>query len=407
MTDPAALGAAPAATWRERFQRKVRDNALHYQRFLQQHRHDAERVAKEMPNIVKAAEMALSEEWAWEAGIVLVEAGWTPAEMQGYLSAWRALAEHALELSRHLSAAGAAGAEEHTAALLDMLGELDRILGDNAAALVRLTEALGLYRRMDCRAGAGRVLAHLSQVHLSNGDLAAADRCCCEAASLLDDGQIAERALLYNNWGIVARRLGRYEEAETHYRRAEALFAASGNRRGQAKVLNNLGSLLYAQRSPQAEAYFCQALDLYRCLGDELHVARTQVNLGALYHEVLGRTEDALYLHLAVEPVFRRLGDRPYQAHARNNIAVFLEALGRWEEAQEAYAQAAELYLAVNHRAQAAAALISLSEVSLTRGQPTAAKMALEQAGALLGSLARIPEDLTARLAAQQARLQT
>ncbi|MCS6845292.1 MAG: tetratricopeptide repeat protein [Caldilineales bacterium] len=405
MVDAAASLAPATSDLRERFRRKIALNADHYLRFVEAHRYDPQLLAREMANIVKAAELALSEEGAWQSGIALVESGQRLAELRGHLGLWRALTEQALAVCRRLAAAGLAEAAEHEGALLDNLGEIARTLGETGAAKRYFEAALERYRAIGRPAGVGRVLAHLSQVYLHTGDVLAADRCCAEAASVLAEDDLAELALLYNNWGLVTSRLRRTEEAQAHYRQAEALFARLGNVRGQAKVLNNLGQLYYEMGRPEAEAYFLRALELYRRLGDDPHAARTQVNLGAFYHDILGRTEHALQLHQAVEPVFRRLGDRLYQAHTKNNIGVFLADLGRREEAREAYQQAAQLYLELDDRTSAAGALANLAEVLLDLGHQSEAAASLVRARTLLDGVDHPPRWVTTQFAALAARL--
>lgn len=406
MVDAAAYPALATSDLRERFRRKIALNAAYYLRFIEEHRHDPRRLAQEMANIVKAAEMALSEERAWQSGIALVETGQRVAELRGYLDLWRALTERALAVCRQLAADGLAEATAHEAALLDNLGEIARTLGEASAAKRYFEAALERYRAIGQRAGIGRVLAHLSQVYLHSGDILAADRCCAEAAALLAEEDLAELALLYNNWGLVASRLRRPDEAQGYFRQAEALFARLGNLRGQAKVLNNLGQLYYEMGRPEAEAYLLRALELYRQLGDDPHAARAQVNLGVFYHEILGRTEHALHLHQAVEPVFRRLGDRLYQAHTKNNIGVFLADLGRREEAREAYQQAAQLYLELDDRTSAAGALANLAEVLLDLGRQDEATVNLARATALLDGVDHVPRWVAAQFAALAERLE-
>jgi Tfp pilus assembly protein PilF len=92
-----------------------------------------------------------------------------------------------------------------------------------------------------------------------------------------------------------------------------------------------------------------------------------------------------------VEPLFRRLGDRPWLARVVNNQGVFLTALGRRVEAAHAYEEAAELHLIIADRALAASSLLNWAELMLDHGQVAEAQMRLERAQELLSALLSPP----------------
>jgi tetratricopeptide (TPR) repeat protein len=82
-----------------------------------------------------------------------------------------------------------------------------------------------------------------------------------------------------------------------------------------AQSLNNLASLYYSQgRYKEAEHYFLEALELFKCLlgGEHPDVALILNNLAALY-ESQGRYKDAEHLYLqALEIAEHKLGaDHP------------------------------------------------------------------------------------------------
>ena len=92
--------------------------------------------------------------------------------------------------------------------------------------------------------------------------------------------------------------------------------------------------------------------------GDEINAARSRVILGVALHGK-GQTEQALAMHREVEPLFRRLSDRPWLARVVNNQGVFLATLGRTVEAAQAYEEAVELHLINADRALAASSLLN------------------------------------------------
>ena len=310
-----------------RFRRKIAVNAASWLSFMQQHAHDRAAMDREMANLRKAVQQALAEPTAWEPGLALTSQAWQHVETRGYWLAWQDLLEQAVQVSRQ------AGRPTDEAYLLDQLGELARILGDNRRAQACFDEALARSRDLDDSAGAGRVLTHLSQIHIALGDLDAAGACCQQAASIferLGDGN--ELAIAHNNWGIVFFNQSRFDDALAHFEQAAIGFAAAANQRGLAKAIGNQGDV-YWQTKHRAEASgrYQQAIEIDQQIGHDVHAARLRVNLAILLHEQR-RDEEALALHLEIEPFFRRLSDRPWLAKVHNNMGIFLACLGRFDE---------------------------------------------------------------------------
>ncbi len=155
----------------------------------------------------------------------------------------------------------------------------------------------------------------MATVAYSNRSLKLAETLIAQA-ELTDDHRLASSAAF--NHGIALAELGRDEEAEAAYRRAEE--------RGHAGARSNLGSLLHRLgRDEEAEAAFRRA--------EERGDANAASNLGALLHE-LGRDEEA-------EAAFLR-GEVRGDAGAAFNLGVLLHETGRDEEAEAAYRRAEE-----------------------------------------------------------------
>ena len=113
----------------------------------------------------------------------------------------------------------------------------------------------------------------------------------------------------------------------------------------------------------------------------------------------------ALALHREVEPLLRRVGDRPWLAWVLNNQGVFLAALGRPDDALVAYHEAVRLLLATDNHAEAANALTNCAEVHLDQGRTVEAQDALAQARALLQALPDPPPWIVQWYQSQVARV--
>lgn len=392
---------SPGATdYLIRYRRKIALNVAGWLEFVQHHRDDTAALDREMANLRKAIQQALAEPQAWEPGLALAGEAWHHVEQRGYWLAWQDLLEQAVQVSRQ------AGRPADEAFLLDQLGELARILGDNRRALEHFQAALNLSRTLDDSAGVGRVLTHCSQIYLALGDLAAAVSCCQEAVDTfeaLDD--TAHLAIAHNNWGIILVQQGRQSDALAHFDRAEAGFTAVNNQRGLAKAIGNRGDVFWQlARWPEATECYRRAIEIDELIGHEVHAARMRMNAAIVAHQQ-GRHVEALALHQEIEPLFRRLHDLPQLARVNNNMGIFLAHLSRFEESQSAFDNAIRLHLDAGDRLLATDALTNCAEHLLDQERSEEAADYLRRARALLDALPSPPDYLRRDWSQQWQRL--
>jgi tetratricopeptide (TPR) repeat protein len=118
----------------------------------------------------------------------------------------------------------------------------------------------------------------------------------------------------------------------------------SGNRLGEAWVLDRLGYSLARLRDREAFGHLERALAIRRELGDALGEAQTAVALGDGYLQVEGPSETALG-HLRHAADLLRAMDRPaLRGTALNNLGEVYFGLGNLDAAVECYLEASELY---------------------------------------------------------------
>jgi DNA-binding SARP family transcriptional activator len=153
----------------------------------------------------------------------------------------------------------------------------------------------------------------------------------------------------------------------------------TGDRSGEARVLNNLGMVLGEQRAADAVGYFQQALAIYTEISDEIGQAKTANNLAYSY-ALLGRHEEAIAALTEVIDLQRRVGQRYGEAVALCNLGEAYRELGRLDEAigacQEALAAAGE----IGATRDEGYALYGLGRAYLDLQQPAQAADFLEQA---------------------------
>lgn len=365
-----------------RFQRKIAANAAAWLAFVQTHSAEPAELDRELANLTKAAQQALAEPAAWEAGLALVRETWAHVELRGYWQDWQTLLIDGLRVSRQI------GRPDHEARLLDQLGEAARLLGDNHDAMQHFAAALTLLRAQADPAAVGRVLTHLSQVQLALGALDDAAQSCQEAVAHLAALDLpGDLAIAHNNWGLVCIEQGALDAALAHFEQAAAGFHRVGNQQGEAKTITNRGEVYrHMQRWDEAAQCYRQALALHQALGDELHVASQKMNLSIIHYQQ-GRAAEALAVSLEAEAALRRLRHRPFLARTCNNQGIFLTALGRLAEAQEAFDEAARLHLTNGDRLYAANSLANCAEILIDQNTCGPAEAYLTQVRALLDAL--------------------
>ncbi len=192
------------------------------------------------------------------------------------------------------------------------------------------------------------------------------DRLGLDAA--LVSGDRVGQAKMLNRIGLAVLHLGRLDEAETYFQQARRTWEELGDRAREAGCLRRLG-LVAATRNDSDDAigYFTLALSSYRALNDARHIALTLGDLADVLTSAERPDEAITALHEAGSLLAGT--DDPY------NQARVLIRLGR------ANTQAGELATADGHLSDA---LRSMREIGSLRGQADAL-MALgrlaEQAG--------------------------
>ena len=143
----------------------------------------------------------------------------------------------------------------------------------------------------------------------------------------------------------------------------------TGDRHGEAWVLNNLGMVCIQQGMDDAIDYFDQALALYRDLSDRRGEAQAANNLADAYIR-LGRPEDAL------EPLKRTLtlqievGHRYGQGVTLNNLGEAYLDLGRTEDAIDSIKQARNIFVEIKTLRGEGYAAHNLGRARLDLGRP-------------------------------------
>lgn len=137
-----------------------------------------------------------------------------------------------------------------------------------------------------------------------------------------------DAARVHNVMFIAYSRLGRFDEAMAHGRRALALAVSAGDRASEGSIHNNIGvNLIDAHEQGQAQEHLQQALSAYQAAGSRYGIVTVMCNL-ALSAEHLCQFERARDLLLQTLQICREIGARGMEAMAHANLSYTLTEMG-------------------------------------------------------------------------------
>lgn len=197
--------------------------------------------------------------------------------------------------------------------------------------------------------------------------------------------QAAKAGLIELSWGLACSTVPLFEARvylgdwqETHDI-ALAATRRSGNVRGQAAMLNSIGSFhLTQQRTGAARAELTEAAQLFKEVGDEHGTALANRDLAYL-DRLSGQLGDAIRRYEQVLAVFRRLGDRIAAAYALHSLAQVRLELNEPDSAKGLLTEALMLCQGVPCGRIEAQVLHRLGEAHLATGKLAAAVSAFER----------------------------
>ncbi|MEG4421351.1 CHAT domain-containing protein [Microcoleus sp. LAD1_D5] len=242
------------------------------------------------------------------------------------------------------------------------------------SAIVKLEEALKLYREAGDRSQEAVTLTTLGSFHSRLGEKQKALEYYSQSLSLyraIGDrhGEVGS----LNNLGTVYSELGEKQKALEYYSQSLSLYRAIGDRGGEAYTLTTLGSLYSALGEKQkALEYYSQSLSLHRALGDRTREASTLKHIGVVYYD-LGKPQKALEYFRQLLPLYRTIGDRSAEAPTLAMMGLVYYDLGKPQKALEYFSQSLSLYRAIGDRSAEAHALYGIALAKRAQGNLTEA----------------------------------
>ncbi|MEG4329186.1 CHAT domain-containing tetratricopeptide repeat protein, partial [Microcoleus sp. herbarium5] len=298
-------------------------------------------------------------ETAWREGIQLYQQG-TAEALRGAI----VKLEEALKLYRQ------AGDNRGQALSLLGLAKIYSDLGEKQKALEYYSQSLPLFRAVGDRRGEAITLSSIGSVYSELGEKQKALEYLAQSLPLSRAvGDRTLEAITLNNIGLVYSQLGEKQKALEYYSQSLPLSRAVGDRRVEATTLHNMGSV-YDDLGEKQKAleYYSQSLPLRRAVGNRNGEASTLNNMGSVYL-ALGEKQKALEYYRQSLPLSRAVGDRGREAITLNNIGNVYSDLGEKQKALEYYKQSLPLSRATGDRGGEATTLNNIGVVYSELGE--------------------------------------
>jgi tetratricopeptide (TPR) repeat protein len=266
--------------------------------------------------------------------------------------------------------------------------------GDRARARYSPDEARNLYEKGLAMLGEADAPARLDALH-NLGDVLEQAGKSDEAEQYFNDMlQLAWRYDNLNKAGAAysrlarrGRRLGRYDSAMEHLRRAQELFERSRDDRGIASTLDDMGRVHWLRGGySQALDFHRQALTIRRALGDRRSIALSLANIGRVHHDS-GNFKAAIAQFREALDLRRDIGDLVGIVQSLCDLAGVHAEDGNNEVALELLGEARALAHEIGDKLALADVLSRTGEVKGQMGRGAEAVKDLSDAKSIAGSL--------------------
>jgi tetratricopeptide (TPR) repeat protein/molybdopterin-guanine dinucleotide biosynthesis protein len=198
---------------------------------------------------------------------------------------------------------------------------------------------------------------------------------------------LAKAGAAYSRLARAHRRLGKYDSAMEHLRRAHELFERSRDDRGIASTLDEMGRVNWLRGAfGQALDFHRQALMIRRALGDRRSIALSLANIGRVHHDT-GNFKAAINQFREALDLRRDIGDLVGVVQSLCDLAGVHAEDGNHELALELLGEARTMAQEIGDRLALADVLSRSGEVKSAAGRGAEAVQDLSEAKAIAAGL--------------------
>ncbi len=165
-------------------------------------------------------------------------------------------------------------------------------------------------------------------------------------------------------------------------REARDIFAAAGDRDGEADSLRTWADATAQSDAPESIRLYQQAQTIFRSIGSERGEAAVLNNLGLVY-ETQGDLATAEKMHREALAIFGRLDDKSRQAAAISNLANERQEQGDLRGATKLYEEALQLDRETGNTGSGAIAGYNIANLHARQGDLVGAKQGFEESLAI------------------------
>ncbi len=210
------------------------------------------------------------------------------------------------------------------------------------------------------------------------------------AQGLAEAQQVGDRKLqgmILNNLAIEAKDRREHSEARDLLARSIVAYTEANTGILPGQIPAALANIDMAEGNlADAEIHLDQALGAFRATGDRRNEAMMLNNMGYL-RRLQGRIDEAEPLHLESLEIRREIGDRVGQGRILGMLSVLYENERRYEDAKAAAREAHDIASAANDKLFMATSLAQLAQAEFSSSNLDAAVAAYEESGEIFESI--------------------
>jgi adenylate cyclase len=259
-------------------------------------------------------------------------------------------------------------------------GQYYEATGNYARAQATIELALADSRDKHDWAGEARCLAYLGLIARRQGNYEHAQTFYHEALAMFEAKQAPTEpqarilTQTLNGLGTVLRQQGHFDQARQCHEQALALSRETGNRSGEAQAHNDLGVVsLYQRHLAEALAHYRQALEIWETIGDRAGEGISWYNLAQISRDFGDYDRAQKYLDAALS-IFRAVDNRWEEVNVWNSLGIFYQELGDLAKAETCLQQGLILAQEIGDAAGQAYILVNLGLVVRDQGDPKTAQ---------------------------------